>query len=149
MEIIDKIKHTRQQEIEEGKNAATVPPIYVVLERIFSVCEITSDYSQGTTVFDDDEEYVRVNSDGDEMPAEQSRDKWREVIAVDEVLYYPVVKKSFHDRFVTVAFTRKAAEDYIEMDRHNLTNPRIYVFGVNRRNIELLELIKLLGDKSF
>lgn len=57
-----------------------------------------------------------------------------------------VVKKSFHDRFVTVCFTMEGAEGFIKAEGHNLTNPRVYVGHVGRRNVELRGVLGLLGD---
>lgn len=35
-------------------------------------------------------------------------------------------------RFVTACFTRKAAQEYIDANRHNLNEPRIYVASAHR-----------------
>ncbi len=155
--IIDEISATRQQEIEQGLNAFTVPPLYVVLDEVISVAEYDSAFSASTTLFDKSELYVRADEDGNEIPAEQQvGDNWDHPLPVksdndsDSITQYnPVVKKSFHDRFVTVCFTRQAAEEFIKMEGHNLNNPRIYVFGVPRRNIQLTQIVKLMGDTQF
>ena len=146
MDLINEIKTVRQQEIQENKNAWTVPPLYVVLDVVISVTEHNSDYSQSTSVFDYQDEYIRADEEGSELEAEENTDKWDETITVEETEYRPVMRKGYHDRFVTICFTRKSAEDFIERERHNLSNPRIYVYGIPRRNIELVELGKLFGD---
>ena len=154
--IIDKINTVRQREIIEEKNACTYPPLYVVYDIIQSACEHNTDYSQATTLFGIDDKYIRplLDGEGEFIEAESNlTEKWDEEIehtpeGEDEPLTYrPVLKMSHHDRFITVCFTREAAEQFIKHERHNLSDPRIYVHGIPRRNIELVELGKLFGDK--
>jgi len=68
----------------------------------------------------------------------------------DKYEYYttfrPALRRFKHDRFETVCFTRKSAEEFIKMERHNLKNPKIYVHACERRNLEMMEMLKLLGD---
>lgn len=154
-ELIEGIKSVRVQEIKEEKNACTYPPLYVVYDIIESACEHNTDYSQATTLFGIDDKYIRplLDGEGDFIEAESDTDKWDEEIehtpeGEDEALTYrPVLRVSHHDRFVTVCFTREAAEWFIKLERHNLKDPRIYVHAIPRRNLQLLELGRLLGDK--
>ena len=46
-----------------------------------------------------------------------------------------------HERVVTTCLTRKAAEAYIEGNKHNLANPSVYVASAYRNH----EMIKLTG----
>jgi hypothetical protein len=85
---IEAIKVQRQKEIEQGLNAATAYPLYIVYEKIG--------------------------------------------------------KK---EKFVTLCFTRKAASDFIDAERHNLNKPKIYVEYAERRNTELRAILEILGDK--
>jgi hypothetical protein len=146
MDLINEIKTVRQQEIQDNNNAWTVPPLYVVLDVVISVTEHNSDYSQSTSVFNYQDEYIRADDEGSEIEAETNTDTWNEPITIEDTEYRPVMRKGYHDRFITVCFTRKSAEEFIERERHNLSNPRIYVYGIPRRNIELVELGKLFGD---
>jgi hypothetical protein len=139
---MEEIKQRRQKEILDGKNAATASPLYLVYDQSYTVCEHDTQYDQSTTVFNDSEKYVRHDHEGGEKRAEPNTDIWGE----EKGKWSAVVKKSFHDRFVTVCFTRKGAEDFIKAERHNLTNPRIYVEYAERRNIELHEVLRALGD---
>lgn len=148
--IIEEIKKQRQEEIKKGLNAWTYPPLYVVLDTREIVCEHSTSYSQGVSVFCYPSEYVRYSEEAcSEIPAKNaSEEDWDEPIIANGVEHGPVLKKSYCDRFITVCFTRKAAEEYIERNKHNLRKPGIYVFGAERRNIELIELCKLFGDNA-
>lgn len=141
------IRSARQQEIEQGLNAYTYPPIYIVFETIFSICEANSDYSQSTSLFGHREEFVRYSSEADHFISPENNGDWSSPIEVNGVAYGKVVKKCYHDRFVTVCFTREAAQAYIQRDKHNLTNPRIYVQGINSKNIQLTAIGELFGDR--
>lgn len=48
--------------------------------------------------------------------------------------------------FVTVCFTRLAAEDFIEVNEHRLKNPRVYV-ETAYRNPEMIAVQELLKSK--
>lgn len=139
---MESIKKRRQKEISEGKNAGTRNPLYVVYDQIQTYCEHDTSLDQSTTVFNHEDEFVRFDSEGNEKKAEANPDNW----GYEKGKWSAVVKKSFHDRFVTVCFTRKGAEDFIKAERHNLNKPRIYVEYAERRNIELHEVLKALGD---
>jgi hypothetical protein len=153
--LIDAIKETRIQEIKDEKNACTYPPLYVVYDITETVCEHNTDYTQATTLFGIDDKYIRplLDGEGEFIEAEGDTDKWDEEIEhtpegeEDALTYRSVLKMSHHDRFVTVCFTREAAEQFIKLERHNLKDPRIYVHGIPRRNVQLVELGKLFGDK--
>lgn len=146
---MDKLKQIlikREQEIKEGKNAYTVPPLYVVYEEVRTFCEHTSQYDQSTTLFSKPKtEYVRVDGEGEEYDVLSYTDLWSRELVVDEgdeqFTLSEVLRKSSHDRFVTVCFTREAAEEFIKRERHNLRNPRIYVHAILRRNRELIDLL--------
>lgn len=152
--IIEQITKIRQQEINDGLNASTVPPLYVVYDTINSYAEHNTAWSASTSLFQYEEKYIRVEEygEGNFIEAEKSQwGNWDEPLTVkdtddDLLIYEPVIKESTHDRFVTVCFTRKGAEDFITRERHNLKQPRIYVHGVERRNVELIEVVKLFGD---
>lgn len=148
-EVLDKTKKTRQREIEEGKHAQTVPPLYVVYDELISVCERDSAYTQSTTRFDEfADEFRRFSDDGSWIEAESDSSKWDEKITVDEIEYNSVVRVGFHDGFVTCCLTSEAAEEFIEREKHNLKNPRIFVHGIWRRNLQMVQLGILLGDKD-
>jgi len=144
----------RRQEIAEGKNACTRNPLYLVYDTRYFVIENTSGFSPSASVFNNPEEYIRGNVDDfeDFIVVSPSDDDFEE----EEVqrahpyeegeirTYGEVLKKVYYDRFVTVCFTREAAEAFIQADRHNLSNPRIYVDYCHHKNTEMLGI---LGEK--
>lgn len=143
---IGKIGQTRQQEIKEGKNAITYPPLYVVFDEIYSYTEADSSYTQTTSLFNN-------SSDGDELMWVGEDD----IIPDDDLAEYKKdnpdedikqLKVGHHDRFITVCFTRQAAEDFIKRERHNLNNPRIWVAFIPWRNFELREIGVMFGDEN-
>lgn len=139
---MEEIKTRRQDEIRLGLNAFTAYPLYIVYDQIFTVSEYNSSYGQSTTCFNYSEIFVRHDNEGREKKAEKNTAEWDK----PKGKWSEVVKKSFHDRFVTVCFTRKGAEDFIAAERHNLQNPRIYVQYAERRNLELHKILHALGD---
>lgn len=153
--IIEETKAIRQKEIDEGKHAWTVPPLYVVYDILISVAPHDSGYQISTSLFDYSDEFIRAGDEGHEIPAEENKDNgwgWYRPLAVkdpeyDEPRQYgPVLRKGYHDSFQTGCFTREAAEAFIERERHNLKRPRIYVHAIPDRNVELVEIGKILGD---
>ncbi len=160
--IINEIKTRRQQEIIDGKHAFTVPPLYVVYEQIITCCKHDSDMNMSTTLFNEfaDIQVRFVKGCGEDAYELASHEMFKDNEPDEEIFinldknnseedteYTPVVRVGFHDRFVTCCFTRQAAEEFIEAEKHNLTNPQIWVHNIKRRNIEMVELGKLFGDK--
>ena len=45
---------------------------------------------------------------------------------------------------MTACFTRAAAEEFIERERHNLRDPRIWVDSIPHRSTDMLELLSAL-----
>ncbi len=60
----------------------------------------------------------------------------------DEKVYY--VER---DRFVTAHFTEKAAQEYIDIDGHNLERPFIYVTSM-RRCYEMIAIRQVISDNA-
>ncbi|MCP3966673.1 MAG: hypothetical protein GY718_10035 [Lentisphaerae bacterium] len=61
----------------------------------------------------------------------------------DDKIYY--VER---DRFATAHFTEKAAQEYIDIDGHNLERPFIYVTSM-RRCYEMIAIRQALADNNF
>ena len=160
-DLINKIAFQRQQEILDGRHACTVPPLYVVYQQTYSYASHRSDITLSTTLFDEFADiYVRLVKDcGDDGYELSNHEMFKdsdpdEEISVaypedpEEIIEFtPVLRMGFHDKFVTCCFTRQAAEDFIKREQHNLTAPKIWVHGIMRRNIEMVELGQLFGDK--
>lgn len=158
---LQEIAAVRQQEILDGKHAWTVPPLYVVYEQTITCCDRKSEMRMSTTLFNEsaDIEVRFMKECGQEAYELWNHEMFKEADFDEEISvpdpenegefieYTPVVRVGFHDRFVTCCFTRQAAEEFIEREKHNLSNPRIWVHGIERRNIQMVELGQLLGDK--
>lgn len=139
---MEDIKTQRQLEISAGENAATASPLYFVYQRGYTVVEPDTAYDQSTTRFGYMPELVRFDEDGNQKAAEKDPSTWDE----QKGKWRPVVKKVYHDKFVTVCFTRLAAENFIKAEKHNLKKPKIFVEYCERRNIEMQSVLAFLGD---
>lgn len=124
------------EQLRTQDNAGTADPIFVVqqCERIYGM-----DFERF------DGKYVWMTEDGD---AEADADEAKELDAKEEN-GDPTPgweRVGYIDRweFVQPFFTMAAAERYIDENRHNLTDPRIYVDSAHI-NREWIEVRKLLG----
>jgi hypothetical protein len=105
-------------ELQTQDNLGTADPLFIVEERE-RIYGVGGDYQEGQELVGDEE------SDGEgEMVGYV--DRWR---------------------FVTAAFTRKACQEYIEANRHNLTDPRVYV-ATAYRNREWIALRAYLMQRA-
>lgn len=129
----------RKKEIEEGKNLSTIQPIYVVLDLM--ECFI-SGHTDITSI---------TNNKGLEMEwgyidqALDLDDSTREFMTSNDGMDDPYeVTRFFIDRVVAFFLTSKAAHEYLEYQKHNLTNGYVYVFYSGYRNHQM---DKLLGNE--
>lgn len=159
--LLIEIEEQRQKEILEGKHAWTVPPLYVVYEQTISVCNHRCDIPQSTTLFSEFADilvrFVKESSHyeladhemfKDSDPDEEITINLDEYNSGEDTEYTAVMRVGFHDKFVNCCFTRQAAEEFIEGEKHNLNNPQIYVHAIMRRNWQLIQVGKLFGDKN-
>ena len=125
----------REKEIEEGKNACTAQPIYVVLDL-----------------------EMQVVDDHIEMPSSTNlRQKECEIGYVDDVLdgeciEFKKTKKGmeapraltqfYTDKFVAFFLTRKGADEYLRYQSHNMKEPYIYTFYSGYGNREMDAILK-------
>lgn len=147
---ICRIMGERKQEIADNKNGYTTNPIYVVYESGESISS-SDDFQIGTSKFSQyqNDHYRRYTESGESFirdtdaawPKDANND---EHVTIDDITYQEVVRCGIHDIFVTVFLTRAAAELFIEREKHNLTDPRIWVDSVPRRNLEMREIITSL-----
>jgi hypothetical protein len=147
MDIIEKIKTAREKDIAENKMLNTANHIFVVFDVRYSFTEHSSPYEQSSSVFGYADEFFRCSNEGETIEAEDNTSTWDDTIEINGTTYNSVCRVGYHDKFVTVCFTKEAADKFIESERHNLKTPRIYVEHIPRRNRELRELCKLFGDK--
>lgn len=139
----------RKREIAENKNGYTTNPLYVVYQ---SSCSLSSDgdFQIGTSKFSEyqNDHYRRYTESGEsfisDSDPEWPADYHAESVTIDDVEYKEVVRCGIHDEFVTACFTRAAAEEFIEREKHNLTSPRIWVDAIPRRSTDMLELLSAL-----
>ncbi|MEL6661234.1 MAG: hypothetical protein AAFR36_32610 [Bacteroidota bacterium] len=128
---IQPILQQRAEEIASGKNAATRNPIYVV----YSLCDM---YCSGHTEISILSNLKGRDSETGYLDREFEEPEFE---LTDEDMKEPMeVTRFWIDRFAAFFFTRKGAEDYMEYQRHNLTNPYIYVHspGYANREAELI-----------
>jgi hypothetical protein len=115
------------QEIRTQDNACTAEPIYVVQQR-------KRMYGIDPDLCDDGEVvWLDCMNDHDEIEAEEAKkleDTYNETLEVPE----NYTRTGYMDtwEFVQPFFTKKGAEEYIEANRHRLTDPRIYVDSAYR-----------------
>jgi hypothetical protein len=126
----------RKKEIEEGKNAATAKPIYVVLDLIENCVSGHSEYTVSTNYKEIPMQhgYIDVALDSDE----------REFCTEDIKMQSPEKLTRFYtDRIVAFFLTSKAAHEYLHYQKHNLSERAyVYVFYAGYRNIEMYNLLE-------
>lgn len=124
----------REKEIEEGKNAMTRQPIYVVLDlQEHCISGHEQDYSLHTNLKGVQPKfgYTYQNNDGEWVFSLEDQH-----CVTDEVTIF------YTDRIVAFFFTRKGAEEYLEYQKHNLTeNAYIYTFYSGYANQEMDKLL--------
>jgi hypothetical protein len=124
----------REKEIEEGKNAATSQPIYVVLDLSENFVSEHSEYTGLTNLRGWPMEFGYIDESLDS--------EYREFSQTDKKMKEPVaVTKFYTDRIVAFFLTSKAAHEYLEYQKHNLHSGYVYVFHSGYRNIEMDTLL--------
>jgi len=117
------------QEIKSQDNACTAWPMFVVQQR-------RRLYGLDTQWSDDNVVWIDSANDNVEATPEEHDDlEAKYDVTGDEPDGWTRTAYIDQWEFVSVFFTRKAAESYITNQRHNLNDPRIYVESANR-NVE-------------
>lgn len=124
----------REKEIEEGKNAMTRQPIYVVLDlQEHCISGHEQDYSLHTNLKEMQPKFGYKYQDAEGEWIFSLEDQH---CVTDEVTLF------YTDRIVAFFFTRKGAEEYLEYQKHNLTeNAYIYTFYSGYANQEMDKLL--------
>lgn len=134
--LTEEIIPQREKEIEEGKNLGARYPIYVVLDQESRIASGHSDYTNTTTHKDDDMEHMWVDDvlDGEDKELKES----------PEGMEKPEPVTQFYiDIFEAFFLTRKAADEYMEYQGHNLSERAyVYVFFAGYRNQEMEKLFR-------
>jgi hypothetical protein len=125
----------REKEIAEGKNLGTRQPIYVVLDLTECFVSGHSDYSSNTNKQGKPFEYGYID-----MALDFESREFRET---DKEIEKPeAVTKLYFDRVIAFFLISKGAHEYLEYQKHNLTNPYVYVFYSGYGNIEMDNLLQ-------
>ena len=125
----------REKEIAEGKNLGTSQPIYVVLDLDWFPISGHTDYSTNINLKGKPCEYGYIDS---ELECE-----CREFELTDEGMTKPeAVTKIYYDKVVAFFLTSKEAHEYMKYQKHNLTNPYVFVFHSGYRNYEMDNLLQ-------
>lgn len=129
-------------------NRATADPVFVVQQRR-RICGFDTDWCGGNTAWLCEGEEIANDTEGLEKFLRDNE------LTKEECLENgSLVKTGYEDtyEFVQPFFSMKAAENYIETNRHNLTDPRVYVDSAYRneewqavRGV-LLEMIEKGGE---
>lgn len=141
-EVIKNLFHILD-EILTQDTAATAWPLYSVMEKR-EIWGVDADYHNCKTFYVDkeglgryqltEEEYERFQEHPDLFEKEYGSD-------FNEYNFYKINVTEV-ESFVTTCFTRKAAEEYIASNKHNLRKPYVYVHSAYR-NYEMINLMKL------
>lgn len=125
----------RKKEIEVGQNMSTRQPIYVVLDLQENIMSGHSDYSPSTNYKGLNQEfgYLDVSLDSEEQVFKTSKKKMHR---------YFEVTRFYTDRIIAFFFTSKGANDYLEYQKHNLTNAYVYVFYSGYGNREMDRILQ-------
>jgi len=123
----------RKKEIEEGLNAATRQPIYVVLNLQTNIIEGHTDYTPSVNYKGVDWQHGYADNalDSENMEFKESP------IGMELPMEFT---KFYTDRVVAFFLTRQGAEDYLKYQAHNLSDAYIYTFysGYDNREMDAI-----------
>lgn len=131
----DVIIPQRDKEMGNGEHGGTNQPIYVVLDLWERFCTGHSDIPMDFNYKGEKEEYGYID-----MALEDDDRKFH---YTDEEMEEPeAVTRFFVDEVVAFFFTKKAANEYMGYQSHNLSNPYLYIFHSGKQNHEMDMLLK-------
>lgn len=133
----NKIIPQRKKEIENGENACTAQPIYIVYntEHDFISGHDDEGWYGGSTLVGKTSEVGYIDTGVDSEDRDFCKDS-------DEMITPEEVTKIYSQRFTALFFTRKGAEDYLKYQKHNLTEPFIYTHYSGYANREMDDLLQ-------
>ena len=121
----------REKEIKEGKNLGTRNPIYVVLE------------AKEHFINDHDNEFSLPYSESGKYPefgyvdmAVEPEDREFKLEQTNMTSPKPVTR-FWTDQVTAFFLTRKAADEYLQYQAHNLNNAFVFVYYIGYGNVEL------------
>jgi len=141
----------RGREIENGDNLSTRNPIYIVYSLRDQYMSGHSDYSPTTNLKgispepgylhrrgDSEEPLFSLNEDGSDLGLEeQEMEDENGLPYTDDEDEPEEITRIWVDHLEAIFLTSKAAYDYIEYQKHNLSNPYVYVHSGGYRNHEM------------
>ena len=119
-------------------NRITSHPIFVVQQRR-RICGMDTQWGGDVTWLFDGEEIIDANDDQIQKVKEYYEEHGEEPEGWVRTGYVDIWEMVQH------FFSQKAADEYIERNRHNMTDPRVYV-GSARRNNEWQAVRSVLLD---
>lgn len=125
----------RELEIEQGKNACTRQPIYVVLDLKVHYCYGHVDILCNTNLKDVEFEYGYVdwNLDSEDQKFCKSNKRMKEPQEITQF---------YTDKIIAFFLTCKAANEYMQYQKHNLSkNAYVYTFYSGYGNKEMDNLL--------
>ncbi len=125
----------RKLEIEKGENASTRQPIYVVLSLSDHYCTGHNEFPMTTNLRGMDSEFGYIDM------GKESED--RVFSTSDKRMKNPEqVTRYYKDSFVAFFLTKKAANEYLKYQKHNLYKGYVYVFYSGYGNKQMDALLK-------
>jgi hypothetical protein len=125
----------RKKEIEEGKNACTRQPIYVVLD-------LQDNFMSGHSEHYPSTNYKGLNQIFGYYDAYLEPEDRKFKISKTKMKQPVEVTQFYTDRIIAFFFTSKGANDYMEYQRHNLKNAYVYVFYSGYGNREMDKILQ-------
>lgn len=115
---------TMAERLKTQDNLCTADPIFLVQQRR-RIYGLDPDYS----------DKVVWMSDGYEVEEEEAK-KYEETYKNGDDTPEDAIRTSYEDtwEFVSCFLTRQGAEDFIANQKHNLTDPRVYVDSAHRNS---------------
>jgi hypothetical protein len=133
--LVEEVLTQRKKEIEQGKNLSTRQPIYVVLDLQENYTSGHTDYSLTTNYKDVQHEHGYLD-DSLESEAKVFKKSVKGMRKPEEVTRF------YTDRIIAFFLTSKAAHEYLQYQKHNLSNGYVYVFYSGYGNYQMDMLLK-------
>jgi hypothetical protein len=123
----------REQEIKDGENLGTRQPIYAVLELQENYCSWHSEYTPITNYkgVEMDFGYIDTSLDSENYKFKTSSKGMKTPLEIT---------RFFTDRIIAFFLTSKAAHEYLQYQKHNLSNGYVYAFYSGYGNIQMDKL---------
>lgn len=133
--LTKEILPTREQEISEGRNLGTSQPIYFVFNSDYHIVSGHSEYSPITNIRGRQVEFGFIDI--------YKEPELREFKTSAKGMKEPEeVTRFYTDRYIAIFLTSEAAHDYLKYQKHNLSDPYVYVHYTGYANRQMDRLFK-------